>query len=180
VPTEQAGLNRELVRCAKRLKAGELVTMMDAILAELSRPVGSNGTELGAQLDEFRLLCGQLAARIVDHDACQNVDTALREATGLAEITPDCIAGWSTIRAVLEALAGRHKDDAKTGRLVESVKLIEEAHAAKDPRRTTNEFGRLADRFDRYFNETDKELLKVTDDLVRQADLLDAILKRYV
>ncbi|MGE5191463.1 MAG: effector-associated domain EAD1-containing protein [Deltaproteobacteria bacterium] len=180
VPTEQAGLNRELVRCAKRLKADELVTMMDGILASLSQPAPRDDNELGARLEEFRALCKQLAGRIADHDACQEVDTALREAVGLADVSPDRIAGWANVTTLLEGLAARHADDPRAGRLVDSVKQIEAAHAAGDARRTAGEFARLADRFDRFFNEADKGLLKVTDDLVREADLLDANLKRYL
>src|SRR4029077_15164114 len=133
-----------------------LVALMDGILADLSRPSAPKQNELGASLDGFRSLCGQLAARIIDHDACQGVDTALNEAIGLSDVAPDHIAGWTTIRTALEALARRRMDDARAGRLVESVKLFEEAHAAGDARRAANEFGRLADRFDRFFNEADK------------------------
>ncbi|HKM56920.1 MAG TPA: effector-associated domain EAD1-containing protein, partial [Isosphaeraceae bacterium] len=72
LPSQQAGLNKDLVRCARRLKPMELVSLMDQSLAGLTSG-GANApgfvAEFRDRLNRFRSLCDSLSGLILDHVA---------------------------------------------------------------------------------------------------------------
>lgn len=178
---EQKDLNARLVECAMQLDTDELVDQMDRILMELSQAgaAGPLTEELRAGVGPFRALCRGLSVLIDDHNDCQEVDGALREAAGLPEITPDRLSEWAEIKAWLQKIAERHPDDLRATRTSQSTAQFEQASAAGDKKRTAQVFTRLQERFDDLFLNTDKALLEVTRDLLAAAEVLDATLGRF-
>jgi hypothetical protein len=179
---EQAVLNERLVEGAQRLETDELIELIDGILADLgtggaASPAATNDLRVG--FEPFRALCQRLAGLIHEHNLCQQVDGALREADVLSEVTPEALAPWPAIKAGLQEIAANRPNELQATRLAESVRLFEASAASSDRRRATQVFNRLRERFDDLFFHTDKALLDVTRDLLVAAQLLDAILKRF-
>jgi hypothetical protein len=174
LPNQQAGLNKELVRCARRLKAEELVARMDGILAGLGQI--PEAEELQAGLTRFRSLCQQVAGLTVDHDVCQDVATFLAVVVGPGEVTRDKVFRWPDVLAALLRIAGRRPNDPKAGRVAEYARAFD---AAAEATLAAAQFALLREQFGRLFSKTDEDLLKVTDKLVQEAALLDARLRRF-
>jgi hypothetical protein len=183
---EQRGLNVQLVQCAMRLETDELVELMDRILTDAGKAgvASAETNDLRIGVGDFRILCRGLAELIEDHNLCQDVDGALREALGLPEISPDRLSQWSDIRAWLREIGGRHPgsrpDDIRAKRPLETLLLFEAAAAAGDKLRAKRLFDRLEERFNDLFFNADKALLRVTQDLLAAARALDATLKRFL
>ena len=182
---EQKGLNARLVECAMSLETDELVDLMDRILTELGKAgaAGAETDDLRAGVGAFRVLCRGLTDLIADHNLCQDVDGALREADGLPEVTPNRLSQWTEIKGWLEEIAGRHPgnlpDGIRANRPSESARHFEEAAAAGDKVRAKRLFDRLEERFRDLFFHTDKTLLRVTGDLLTAARALDVTIKRF-
>jgi hypothetical protein len=176
---EQPRLNRSLVASALRLKTDELLASIDQVIRELD--AGGMGLgELRARFQAFGGLCGQLAGLIRDHDVCQAVEGALREAPGLQEVTPQDLYQWADIKGWLQEVLGRHPDDPRAKRPVESTRLFEEAAAAGDKKRMVQAFQRLVERFNDLFFHTDEALRETTRDLLTSVSVLDATLRGYL
>jgi hypothetical protein len=169
VYNQQARLNRELVRCARRLKPDDLVQRMEQILALL----GAKAAALRTYLTTFSALCVRLTALGIDHNTCQDLDPYLAAAPA-AGVTRDRVAEWPKVQAGLLRIAARRPADPMAARL---VKYAAAFAAATDPPVATAQFTLLRDQFGRLFNKTDEDLLTVTDNLVRTADLLGTELK---
>jgi len=191
---EQKGLNARLAECAAQLQVDEFVDLMDRILTELGK-VGAEGAatdQLRAGIAPFRILCRALTDLIADHNLCQDVDGALREAAGLAEVTPSALAQWAEVKAALQDIADRRKGDLRADRALASAADFEAGevaaqNAAKGDdaealaavrKRIAKVFERLLERFNDLFFYTDKSLLKVTQDLVSAVQTLVATLRR--
>jgi hypothetical protein len=176
---EQPRLNEKLVECAVRLKTDELIASIDRVLKVLDT-AGSGSEELRGGFETFRSLCQQLTGMIRDHNLCQEVDGALREAAGLPEVSPQELAQWTEIRTNLAEILSHRPEDTRAKRPVESTKLFEEAAAAGDKKRMGQVFRRLVERFDDLFVHTDESLREMSRDLLNSVSLLDANLKRYI
>jgi len=178
---EQKELNARLVECAMRLDTDELVDQMDFILTELSKAsaAGSETDDLRAAVGPFRALCRGLSVLIDDHNDCQEIDGALREAVGLPEVIPDRLSQWADIKAWLQEIAARHPGDLRAARTNESTVQFEQVATSGDKKRTAQVFTRLQERFDDLFFNTDKALLEETRDLLAAAEVLDATLGRF-
>ena len=178
---EQPAQNARLVECAMRLGTDDLVDLMDRVLIEMSKSglAGAKTDQLREEVGAFRVLCRGLADLIADHNRCQDVDGALSEADGLPEVTPGLLSQWAEIKAWLQEIAGRRPGDLRANRPPESARQFEEATAAGDKPRAAKSFERLRERFRDLFFNTDKALLKMTQDLLASARTLDAILRRF-
>jgi hypothetical protein len=147
---------------------------MDGILVGLGQ--APHAEELRTGLTRFRTLCQQLAALIVDHDSCQDVDTSLAAVVGSGEVTHDRVFRWPDVLATLLRVAARRPNDAKAARVAEYARAFD---AAAAPNAATAQFALLREQFGRLFSKTDEDLLKVTDRLVQEAGLLEAHLRRF-
>ena len=182
---EQRSLNTELVKCATRLKTDELVGLIDRILIELGKAgvVGAETHDLRAGVGSFRISCRALTDLIDEHNLCQEVDGALREADGLPEVAADRLSQWAEIKGWLQEIAKHHPgslpDDIRAKRPFESAREFEEACAAVDKARAKNRFQRLKERFGDLFLNTDTALLRITQELLASAQTLDATLRRF-
>jgi hypothetical protein len=176
---EQPRLNEKLVASALRLKTDELLASIEQVVKGLDA-AGLGRGELRASFQAFGGLCGQLAGLIRDHNLCQEVDGALREAAGLTELTPQELYQWTDIKTWLEEIRSRHPDDPRAKRPIESTQLFEAAAASGDKKRTVQVFQRLMERFDDLFFHTDEALRETTRDLLTTVSLLDATLRGYI
>ena len=176
---EQPRLNEKLVASALRLKSDELLGSIDQVIGGLDG-AGLGRGELRASFQAFGGMCEQLSGLIRDHNLCQEVDGALREAAGLPEVTPQELYQWTDIKTWLEEIRSHHPDDPRAKRPVESTRLFEEAAATGDKKRMGQAFQRLAERFDDLFFHTDEALRETTRDLLTTVSLLDATLKGYI
>ena len=172
-PQQQAGLDRELVRCALRLKAEELAAMLDEILAGPSPPAGPDA--LRSELSKFRELCRPLGGLTADHSLCQDIETALA-AVPPEDATRDRVPRWPDVLAGLLRVAGRRPGDKTAGRMAGYSRTFD----AADGISASGQFTLLRDEFARLFGKTDKDLLAVTDGLVREAALLNALLGGFI
>ncbi|WP_020467599.1 trypsin-like serine peptidase [Singulisphaera acidiphila] len=182
LPNQQAGLNAELVRCAKRLKPLELVNLMDVILAGLNPDEGFMPTfiaEFRDRLNRFRTLCDNLSVLIKDHDCCQRVETSLAQAETVANVVPALVPGWDMVKADLQGLALRRPTDTLANRIVQLAASFESTAGLSPqvPKPIGNIFALLIERFRRFFLTLDEELLDVTNSLVQEAGILDAQLR---
>ncbi len=176
---EQPRLNEKLVESALRLKTDELLGAIDQVIKGLDS-AGLGRGDLRANFQAFGGLCEQLAGLIRDHNLCQEVDGALREAAGLAEVTPQELYQWTDIKKWLEEILSHHPDDPRAKRPVESTRLFEESAATGEKKRTGQVFQRLMERFDDLFFHTDESLRETTRDLLATISILDATLKGYI
>jgi hypothetical protein len=168
---QQPALNQELVRCAKRLRTADLVTRMERILAAL----GAKAAGLRARLTRFADLCQRLTALTIDHDACQIVEPLLATVTAPA-VTRDQIADWPETLAAVLRIAARRPKDTMAARLARYATGFD---AATDAKAATGQFTLMREQFGRLFNKTDEDLLSVTDNLVREAELLGIELRGF-
>lgn len=168
LPNQQAGMNKELVRCARRIRADALADMLDGITTGLGATPGV--TDLAGRITAFRALCRRLAGLIIDHDACQGVDTALMT-VGPGPVGRDKVYRWPDVLAALLRIAGRRPADTAADRLAEYARAFD---AAKDEAAAAAKFTLLRGQFVRLFSRTDQDLLKVTDQLVGEAGILEA------
>jgi len=182
LPNQQAGLNSDLVRCARRLKPLELVTLMDTILAGLD-PSGASVpafmAEFRERLNRFRALCDGLSRLISDHDACQRIETSLAQAETVAVVTPDRVPSWESVKADLQGIASRRPDDTLAVRVAQLPASFESTAklSPNDPKPAGDILAILVDRFRRLFHNVDEELLAITSDLVQEAAYLDVQLR---
>jgi hypothetical protein len=182
LPNQQAALNSDLVRCARRLKPMELVPLMDQILAGLTSGGGNAPrfvAEFRDRLDRFRSLCDRLSGLILDHDACQRVETSLEQGETIADVTPERVPAWETVKVDLQALAGRRPPESPAIRLAQVADTFQATAAANpaDLVSIARWFTMLLQRFRSFFLDVDGELLRVTDDLVKEAAYLDVQLR---
>jgi len=188
LPNQQAGLNSELVRCARRLKPQEFVPLLDKILEGLTSGEPNAPrflAEFRTRLDRFRTLCGQLPLLIEVHDGCQHVETSLGQAETLlrrderAVITPDRVLGWDDVRSRFRSIADRRPTDpdaARVAQLADSFQMAAEADPA-DSATIEFWFTTMLGRFRKFFLEVDDELLNATDQMVQEAAYLDVQLR---
>ncbi|MFI5461188.1 MAG: hypothetical protein ACHRXM_37760 [Isosphaerales bacterium] len=182
LPNQQAGLNSDLVRCARRLKPLELVDLMDTILAGLG-PSGASVpafmAEFRERLNRFRALCDRLSRLISDHDNCQRIETSLAQAETAAVVTPDRVPSWESVKADLQAIASRRPDDTLAVRVAQIPNSFESTAklSPNDPKPAGDIFANFVDRFRRLFHNVDEELLAITSDLVQEAAYLDVQLR---
>ena len=170
---QQAGLNKELVRYVYRLKADELVTRMDGILAGLGQIPAA--AELQSKLTQFRALCKQLAGLILDHDACQEVEISLKLVPRSGEVSHDQVFNWPNVLAALLRIAGRRPADPMAARMAEYARAFDAAL----PNAGSAPFALLRQQFSLLFHKTDDVLLTVTDKLVAEAANVDARLRSF-
>jgi hypothetical protein len=172
----QAALNKELVKCAKRLRADQLVDRMNIILAGLGQLPAPEADALQGGLMRFRRLCQQLTGLTADHGACQSVEISLAAVIPSNQITHDQVYGWPNVLADLLRIAARRPGDLMADRVKEYARAFD---AALEAATAIKQFALLRDSFGRLFSKTDEDLLQVTDELIQQASLLDARLKRF-
>ena len=182
LPNQQAGLNAELVKCAKRLKPLELVNLMDVILPGLNPDGGfvpSFIAEFRDRLNRFRALCDNLSVLIKDHDCCQRVETSLAQAETVANVASARVPGWDVVKADLQGLTSRRPADTLANRVVQLAASFESTAglSPQDPKLIGNIFALLIERFRRFFLTLDEELLDMTNSLVQEAGILDAQLR---
>ncbi|MBA4065529.1 MAG: hypothetical protein C0501_17800 [Isosphaera sp.] len=172
----QGELNAELVKCARRLGAAELVVLLDGVLAAAGAEPAKAGTaDLRAAVARFRLLCDQLHGLIRDHDLCQQAEDGLREAAGLREVTAAGLADWADVAGRLGELAAHRPGDFRAARALAAARAFE----AAPPGAAADAFAALAEQFADLFLYTDKGLLKVTNQLLLATAALDPVLARY-
>jgi hypothetical protein len=170
-------VNEELVKASKRAGVDGLTSLIDGILADLSA-LGVVPTTLAAEIRvrlwQFRRSCASLPDLRVDHNRCQQVDNALSLAATLPELTSDRVGGWADVKRQILDLCDRRRGNPLAARTRTSV---DEFEAARDALTATDAFTTLLIQFRALFNRTDEELLEVTDDLLREAAHLDAVLR---
>jgi hypothetical protein len=173
VPNRQGELNRELVRCARRLRPEELAPMLDDVLAELD----GSGANVRGGLERFRELCTDLARLRDVHDACQQVDTALIGALHLADPTTIPPAQIVSLQTLLKRIrTGRPADDlAETA--AAAIENFQTAVQTGDRSEAEGQFALLVESFRQVFIQADRDLLAVTTRLVNEARVLDAHLQ---
>jgi len=172
----QAGLDRELVKCAERLRADELVALMNIILAGMGQIPAPEADALQAGLMRFRTLCQQLTGLTADHRACQSVEISLAAVAPSNPITHDRVFRWPDVLAALLRVTARRPGDMMAARVAEYARAFD---SALEPTASAVQFALLRERFGRLFSKTDEDLLQVTDKLIQQASLLEARLKRF-
>jgi hypothetical protein len=172
----QAGLDRELVKCAERLRAEELVALMNIILAGLGQIPAPEADALQAGLMRFRTLCQQLTGLTADHRACQSVEISLAVVVSSIPITHDRVFRWPDVLAALLRVTARRPGDMTAARVAEYARAFD---AASEPTTAATPFALLRERFGRLFSKTDEDLLQVTDKLIQEASLLEVRLKRF-
>src|SRR5262249_37810807 len=164
-------LNAEMLNCARRLEADELLADLDTV----RRFIGTGGAprldDLGHAVDAFADPCTRLLEAI-RHDAlCQDIDTQLREARGMDAKSPDGILGWDVVRGHLDILGRERPGDLKTS-------AADTAATAFVTTPSEETFQRLLEAFEVLFKAMDVVLLSVTTDLLLAAtDLIDALEK---
>lgn len=172
--SQQAGLNEEILACARRLKAEELVALMDGVITGLGQI--PNATDLQASMTRFRTLCQQLGGFIADHNACQKVDTSFGAVVDASQATADRVFQWPNLLAALLRISARRPNDPKAKRVGEYARAFDQAVDAKS---AATSFALLRPQFQRMFMQTDKDLLEITTGLVNEATLLDSKLGRF-
>jgi hypothetical protein len=172
----QAGLDRELVKCAERLRADDLVSLMNIILAGLGQIPPPESDTLQAGLMRFRTLCQQLTGLTADHRACQSVEISLAAVVPSNSITHDRVFRWPDVFAALLRVTARRPGDMMAARVAEYARSF---NTALEPTAGAAQFALLRERFGRLFSKTDENLLQVTDKLIQEASLLEARLKRF-
>jgi hypothetical protein len=173
---QQSGLNAALIRTARRLRAYRLAQTATEILALLAG-AGADAApllaEFRARLGLFGGLCDRLAVLIQLHDSCQGVEVILAPFEAATGVTPDGVPDWAAALQRLRQLAAARPGDPRAQRMG----AVAAAFDAARGRPALEEFSVLLIRFRRLFNDVDKELLAVTDDLVQQAQLLSVQLR---
>jgi hypothetical protein len=164
LPGEQlAHLNGELVACAGRVEAAELVLLLDRV------PIATQS--LTASVVRFREPCVSLDHLIADHRLCQQVDGELRKAAavwGVRPATTDDLE-WADALSWLGQLAAQRPGDYRVTR----TRRAADAFAARPSAET---FRGLTETFNDLFKKTDERLLRVTSQLVLAAnDLTEAL-----
>lgn len=168
----QAGLNAELVKSAKRLKAERLGRTANEILTRFAAGAPLL-TEFRTRLGGFGGLCDQLARQIGQHDSCQAVELALAPYEAAPDVSAERIPDWPNLAGRLAKLAADRPGDLRAERAAAASVTFAAARGAA----AVDSFSGLLLRFRRLFHEADKELLAATDDLVREAELLNVQLR---
>ena len=172
----QAGLNAELVKSAKRLKAERLGRTANEILTRFAAAGPAAApllTEFRTRLGGFGGLCDQLARQIGQHDSCQAVELALAPYEAAPDVSAERIPDWPNLAGKLAKLAADRPGDLRAERAAAASVAFPAARGAA----AVDSFSGLLLRFRRLFHEADKELLAATDDLVREAQLLNVQLR---
>jgi hypothetical protein len=174
LPRQQTRVNQELVLCARRLRAEELVARIDGILAGVGQI--TDGGELRDGFTRFRALCEQLPLLITDHDACQRIQDSFFAVVELTGVTREQISGWPDVLTNLLRIAARRPADAMTARVAEYARVFD---STADSSAATDQFLLLREYFLRLFHKTDEALLRLSDKLIQEGDLLAARIKRF-
>jgi hypothetical protein len=170
----------ELVKCARRLRAAELVGLLEGILAA-ANPATADTADLRKAVVEFRRLCHDLTGLIRDHNLCQKVNDALQAGRGLrgTGATAAVLDDWPDIRGWLGELAEPPPPAVGVSYRVARVMKAARAYEAA-PRPTAGDaFDAFDEKFADLFFNTDKDLLKVTNGLPDAAKTLETALERY-
>lgn len=157
--THLLGLNSELLKCAGRLQADELLADLDTVYRLIGPGAAAPLAAVAAAVDDFRAPCGGLSQAIRHDTLCQNIDTELRAAQGQTAKTPDDILGWDVVRDGLDTLDRERPGDLKTAAAVSAAAAFVAAPAPAT-------FDRLMEAFEVLFKAMDVALLSVTTDLL--------------
>jgi len=133
LPNRQGELNKELVRCAKRLDREKLLESIDAALHDLRASPGTAPEDLLLKLDTFRGHCDQLGPLVQEHDRGQSIDGVL---AGLQALTDDAAANKCRemhVHADLKAIADGRPNDSLASEAAEAARRFEAASALTVP-----------------------------------------------
>jgi hypothetical protein len=174
LPSEQQPeLHERLRDAADNLDAPGMGQMLGELRAALPP---ADAARLGEDYSQFVKLCSALTQLIEQHNYCQSIDWALREADGLPGATAGMLSQWSETQGWIRSLAESRADDVPARRLREAA----ERFAAADAATAAAAFARIRERFKGVFFDIDAQLLDTTEQVIRTAGILDALLWRFM
>jgi hypothetical protein len=179
---ELSRINSSLVSAARTLRLAALAQALTTVSGSLT------GLKLEAQaLRQFEVFglgvaaLGQLDARLSvavnHHDALQAIDDELRRIKDLLDQDVDELElAWGDLQPMMQALCVDNRADWAV-KLGENGAALEQVLSAADPVRVRRVFLRYRSHVSRSFNQVDRDLLTMCEELQKVGAPLNAVLR---
>lgn len=179
---EVSRVNIRLIEAARALQLGALLVALQTVRASMTgmnlSPEASQQFDLFVQgLSAFQTFQTRLDVLVSCHDGFQSLDDELRRVRNSIERDPEELEfAWIDIKPLAEHLVASHEADWSV-KLNENCSQLDAALAAGDWNKTRRVFLRYRSHVNRSFNQIDKDLLDLCEQLQRVGQPLNLVVQ---